>query len=126
VLAVECDGATYHGALSARERDRHRQAVLEGMGWKFHRIWSTDWFHRRPKSKSVLPRLSPLRGLGKPRFGAPMTLIVARMESNLVFNSLHPEFAGVAVGLEHRFGGIRTLIVYVRTVGHAGTNRSSS
>lgn len=28
--------------------------------------------------------------------------VVARMENNLVFNSLHPEFAGVAVGLETR------------------------
>ena len=49
ILAVECDGAAYHRALSARERDRHRQAVLEGLGWTFHRIWSTDWFHRRPQ-----------------------------------------------------------------------------
>ena len=49
ILAVECDGATYHGALSARERDRHRQEVLEGMLWKFHRIWSTDWFYQRPR-----------------------------------------------------------------------------
>lgn len=47
LLAIECDGAAYHSALSARERDRHRQAVLEGLGWRFHRIWSTDWFHRR-------------------------------------------------------------------------------
>ena len=47
ILAVECDGATYHGALWARERDRLRQDVLEGMGWRFLRIWSTDWFHRR-------------------------------------------------------------------------------
>ncbi|MBC6416406.1 MAG: DUF3320 domain-containing protein [Rhodospirillales bacterium] len=47
ILAVECDGATYHSALSARERDRLRQDVLEGLGWRFHRIWSTDWFHRR-------------------------------------------------------------------------------
>lgn len=31
----------------ARERDRSRQAVLEGIGWKFHRIWSTDWFYNR-------------------------------------------------------------------------------
>jgi len=46
VLAVECDGATYHSARSARERDRQRQAVLEGHGWKVHRIWSTDWFTR--------------------------------------------------------------------------------
>ena len=54
ILAVECDGAAYHRALSARERDRHRQAVLEGMGWTFHRIWSTDWFHRRPQERQAL------------------------------------------------------------------------
>ena len=47
ILAVECDGATYHSALWARERDRLRQAVLENLGWRFHRIWSTDWFYRR-------------------------------------------------------------------------------
>ena len=46
MLAVECDGATYHSALWARERDRLRQEVLENMGWRFHRIWSTDWFYR--------------------------------------------------------------------------------
>ena len=48
LLAVECDGATYHSALWARERDRLRQDVLEHLGWRFHRVWSTDWFHRRP------------------------------------------------------------------------------
>ena len=48
ILAVECDGATYHSALWARERDRLRQQVLEHQGWRFHRIWSTDWFYRRP------------------------------------------------------------------------------
>jgi REase_MTES_1575/AAA domain len=47
ILAVECDGAAYHGALWARERDRLRQEILEGQGWRFHRIWSTDWFYRR-------------------------------------------------------------------------------
>lgn len=43
VLGVECDGATYHSAKNARERDRLRQDVLESMGWKIYRIWSTDW-----------------------------------------------------------------------------------
>lgn len=47
MLAVECDGATYHSALWARERDRLRQEVLEGLGWRIHRVWSTDWFYRR-------------------------------------------------------------------------------
>lgn len=44
LLAVECDGASYHSSASARERDRLRQGVLEGLGWRFHRIWSTEWF----------------------------------------------------------------------------------
>ena len=44
LLAVECDGATYHSSKSSRDRDRLRQEVLEGLGWTFHRIWSTDWF----------------------------------------------------------------------------------
>ena len=43
VLGVECDGAAYHSARTARERDRLRQEVLENMGWKIYRIWSTDW-----------------------------------------------------------------------------------
>ncbi len=45
VLGVECDGAAYHSAKSARDRDRLRQEILEGLGWKLHRIWSTDWFN---------------------------------------------------------------------------------
>ena len=45
VLGIECDGARYHSARSARDRDRLRQSVLEGLGWRIHRIWSTDWFH---------------------------------------------------------------------------------
>lgn len=43
VLGIECDGAYYHSARTARERDRLRQDVLESMGWKIYRIWSTDW-----------------------------------------------------------------------------------
>jgi very-short-patch-repair endonuclease len=45
VLGIECDGATYHSAATARDRDRLRQEVLEGLGWRICRIWSTDWVH---------------------------------------------------------------------------------
>ncbi len=45
ILAIECDGARYHSSYWARERDRMRQILLEGKGWTFHRIWSTDWFN---------------------------------------------------------------------------------
>ena len=44
IMGVECDGATYHSTKSARDRDRLRQEILEGLGWNLYRIWSTDWF----------------------------------------------------------------------------------
>ncbi len=44
IAAVECDGASYHSSHSARDRDRLRQEILENLGWKIIRIWSTDWF----------------------------------------------------------------------------------
>lgn len=54
VLAIECDGAAYHSSKSARDRDRLRQQVLEGMGWQFYRIWSTDWFRNGPVERELL------------------------------------------------------------------------
>jgi very-short-patch-repair endonuclease len=47
VMAIECDGASYHSSPTARDRDRLRQQQLENLGWRFHRIWSTDWFMRK-------------------------------------------------------------------------------
>ena len=67
MLAVECDGATYHRGLWARERDRKRQEVLENMGWKFHRIWSTDWFYKRGNTRSSKLRLRPEETLPRRR-----------------------------------------------------------
>lgn len=54
VLAVECDGATYHSSKNARDRDRLRQQILENMGWSFYRIWSTDWFKNTTIEKERL------------------------------------------------------------------------
>jgi very-short-patch-repair endonuclease/DNA polymerase III delta prime subunit len=50
LLGIECDGANYHSSRSARDRDRLRQAVLEGHGWILHRVWSHDWF-RQPHAE---------------------------------------------------------------------------
>jgi very-short-patch-repair endonuclease len=49
LLGVECDGATYHSARSARDRDRLRQEVLEKLGWRIHRVWSLEWLKDRNK-----------------------------------------------------------------------------
>lgn len=62
LMGVECDGATYHSAKSARDRDILRQQVLEGLGWKIRRIWSTDWF-KNPHTtlKPILEELALLK-----------------------------------------------------------------
>ena len=44
LAGVECDGAKYHSSAFARERDKIRQSVLEGLGWTIVRVWSTDWW----------------------------------------------------------------------------------
>lgn len=44
VLGIECDGANYHSAKSARDRDKLRAAILADLGWRLHRVWSTDWW----------------------------------------------------------------------------------
>ncbi len=54
LLGIECDGATYHRAATARDRDRLRQAVLEGLGWRIYRIWSTDWWRNSKNAKEDL------------------------------------------------------------------------
>jgi|APSaa5957512535_1039671.scaffolds.fasta_scaffold07340_2 very-short-patch-repair endonuclease len=62
LVGIECDGATYHSAKSARDRDRLRQDVLEQLGWEIHRIWSTDWF-KNPQAQlePIIKRLEKLK-----------------------------------------------------------------
>lgn len=62
LAGIECDGAAYHSAKSARDRDRLRQEILESHGWRIYRIWSTDWFkNRRHEETRLLQFLSAAR-----------------------------------------------------------------
>ena len=61
LMGIECDGATYHSAKSARDRDHLRQEVLESLGWNIRRIWSTDWF-KNPAAQ-IQPILNELEKL---------------------------------------------------------------
>jgi very-short-patch-repair endonuclease len=71
LLGIECDGASYHSARSARDRDRLRQNVLEGLGWRIHRIWSTDWFH---DPEAELRKVVQAIQTAQATFGAPEAL----------------------------------------------------
>lgn len=46
-LGIECDGAMYHSSRAARDRDRLREQILNGLGWRLYRIWGTDWYRGR-------------------------------------------------------------------------------
>jgi very-short-patch-repair endonuclease len=78
LLAIECDGGSYQACRTARDRDRLRQQVLEGLGWRLHRTWSVEWLRnprqeieraveavaearRGKKAPEVLPLLEKLR-----------------------------------------------------------------
>ena len=54
VLAIECDGDGYKEFSNTRDRDRLRKEVLERMGWKHYRLWSTDWFRNKSLEKERL------------------------------------------------------------------------
>ncbi len=54
VLGVECDGAAYHSSRVARDRDRLRQEVLGGLGWRLHRIWGPAWYRDRAGQEARL------------------------------------------------------------------------
>src|SRR5262249_900596 len=69
VLGVECDGATYHSAATARDRDRLRQGVLEGLGWRLVRVWSSDWV--RDREKQVNRGLAALEAAKNPKPALP-------------------------------------------------------
>lgn len=54
LVGIECDGETYHTSPVARDRDRLRQQILEGLEWHIYRVWSTDWYRNRAESEKRL------------------------------------------------------------------------
>ena len=68
LAGVECDGASYHGSKSARDRDRLRQDCLEEKGWHIVRVWSTDWFDDPDgQTEKLVKQLEELRLLAAER-----------------------------------------------------------
>ncbi|HEX2977894.1 MAG TPA: AAA domain-containing protein [Candidatus Babeliales bacterium] len=47
VLAIECDGPSYHSSYNARMNDRMRQEILKKLGWNVYRIWSQHWLSHK-------------------------------------------------------------------------------
>ena len=68
MLGIECDGATFHSARSARERDVARQAFMEAHGWTIERVWSRNWWRDRGgEVRRLKARIDALAGQPPPR-----------------------------------------------------------
>jgi very-short-patch-repair endonuclease len=106
LLGVECDGATYHSSATARDRDRLRQEVLEGLGWRICRIWSTDWLRAREKQvgrvlaalevarreRAAPPRVVPPAPVTRPGEGRPPE---AESAAGLSTPAVTPSYASI-------------------------------
>jgi very-short-patch-repair endonuclease len=57
ILGVECDGAAYYSARTARDRDRLRESILRNLGWRIHRIWGISWYRNREEQEALLKRI---------------------------------------------------------------------
>jgi very-short-patch-repair endonuclease len=93
LLGIECDGATYHSAKTARDRDRLRQHHLESLGWRIHRIWSRDWV-RNPAGEieKVIRALDDVRSAQptSPSAATPTTREPIATRSNVSGTSTTP------------------------------------
>jgi len=86
LLGIECDGASYHSALWARDRDRLRQQVLEDKGWTIHRVWSTDWFCNR---EQALGRL--IEQIEDARKARPIEMTTPKATQSAYADGLHDQ-----------------------------------
>jgi very-short-patch-repair endonuclease len=77
-LAVELDGDAYHGP-DQWEADRNRQAILERLGWTFHRIRGSAYYRNPDAALATLwDRLEALgiRPVGAPDPAPPPTITI--------------------------------------------------
>jgi very-short-patch-repair endonuclease len=77
LLGIECDGPEYNRARTARDRDRLRQQVLEGLGWNVYRVWSVEWFAHPIEDKARL--MAVIEAAQK---GEPVAIDVTREEAD--------------------------------------------
>lgn len=48
------DGDSYNAAKTTRDRELAQIAVLNGLGWNIHRIWTMDWYDNQVKELNKL------------------------------------------------------------------------
>ena len=49
LLGILLDGQNYRSALTTRDREFAQIEVLNGLGWRIHRVWTLDWWDNPEK-----------------------------------------------------------------------------
>ncbi|MCF8208257.1 MAG: DUF3320 domain-containing protein [Rhodoferax sp.] len=107
LVGIECDGRTYHSGATARDRDRLRQHVLEGLGWRIHRIWSTDWWlNPEGEVKKILERLQAFMQDGERTADEATVEVVQNEEPESAPHPPAPEERQLAVEAMPIFGPV--------------------
>ena len=44
LLGIVCDGDSYYGAETARDREVCQPDILRGLGWNIVKVWTVDWW----------------------------------------------------------------------------------
>jgi len=77
LLGIECDGANYHRAKTARDRDRLREGILHDLGWQLHRVWSTDWWERQDEELARIEAAIDSAKRRQPSAAQPVQTLIA-------------------------------------------------
>ena len=56
-LGILLDGPGYRAAKTTRDRELAQQSVLEGLGWRIHRVWAMDWWDNRERELERIEEL---------------------------------------------------------------------
>ncbi len=95
LLGIEGDGPRYHAAQVARDRERLRAQVMEGLGWSLHRMWALDWYrdrqHCQERLLTLLENLRARPADPRPRYTRPSIQAVQYEESATIDADVHAD-----------------------------------
>lgn len=68
LLGILLDGDSYGASKTTRDREIAQISILNGLGWRIHRVWSMDWWENSAKElERILVLLEQLKnGTGVP------------------------------------------------------------
>jgi len=57
LLGIILDGDSYRMASTTKDRELSQVSVLQGLGWKLHRVWTMDWWDNSKKEIATVMQI---------------------------------------------------------------------